>query len=272
MTAGMEVGMKVGMKVGIVRFPGSNCDADVYRAVTEGLGESATYLWHKSTDLGGVDVVVLPGGFSYGDYLRAGAIARFSPIMGEVIDFARSGGLTLGICNGFQVLCEAHLLPGALVRNRNLRFRCHDVGLRVENAGTPFTSAYAEGDRLHIPIAHGEGQFVAESSTLDELEAEDRVVFRYVDRRGQATDAANPNGSARNIAGIANAEGNILGLMPHPERHSLSVLGNTDGLGVFQSLLAAVARGRGRRSDPAPPEAPEFAAGAVAGAGAGVSS
>ena len=263
--------MEVGMKVGIVRFPGSNCDADVYRAVTDGLGERATYLWHKSTDLEGVDVVVLPGGFSYGDYLRAGAIARFSPIMGEVIDFARGGGLTLGICNGFQVLCEAHLLPGALVRNRNLRFRCHGVGLRVENAGTPFTSAYGEGDLLHIPIAHGEGQFVAEASTLDELEAENRVVFRYVDRRGQATDAANPNGSARNIAGIVNAEGNILGLMPHPERHSLSVLGNTDGLAVFQSLLAAVSRGRDhpgdRRSDAAPPEAPEFAAGAVAGAG-----
>ncbi len=238
------------MKVGIVRFPGSNCDADVYRAVTEGLGESAVYLWHKSNDLDGADVVVLPGGFSYGDYLRAGAIARFSPIMREVIDFARGGGLTLGICNGFQVLCEAHLLPGALVRNRNLRFRCHDVGLRVENARTPFTTAYSEGDLLRIPIAHGEGQFVAEAATLDELEAEDRVVFRYVDRRGEATDAANPNGSARNIAGITNPEGNILGLMPHPERHSLAVLGNTDGLGVFRSLLAAVSAlsgsGRGR--------------------------
>ena len=234
------------MKVGIVRFPGSNCDADVYRAVTEGLGEDAVYLWHKSNDLDGADVVVLPGGFSYGDYLRAGAIARFSPIMREVIDFARGGGLTLGICNGFQVLCEAHLLPGALVRNRNLRFRCHDVGLRVENADTAFTSAYADGDLLHIPIAHGEGQFVAEAATLDELEAENRVVFRYADDRGRATDAANPNGSARNIAGISNPEGNILGLMPHPERHSLAVLGNTDGLGVFQSLLAAVAaRGEG---------------------------
>ncbi len=258
--------MTAGMKVGIVRFPGSNCDADVYRAVTEGLGESATYLWHKSTDLEGVDVVVLPGGFSYGDYLRAGAIARFSPIMGEVIDFARAGGLTLGICNGFQVLCEAHLLPGALVRNRHLRFRCHDVGLRVENAATPFTTAYSEGDLLHIPIAHGEGQFVAEAATLDELEAEDRVIFRYVDRRGEATDAANPNGSARNIAGIMNHEGNILGLMPHPERHSLAVLGNTDGLAVFQSLLASVLRARGCRSDPPRAEAPEFAVGAVAGA------
>ena len=255
------------MKVGIVRFPGSNCDADVYRAVTEGLGERATYLWHKSTDLEDVDVVVLPGGFSYGDYLRAGAIARFSPIMRGVIDFARSGGLTLGICNGFQVLCEAHLLPGALVRNRNLRFRCHDVGLRVENAGTPFTSAYSGGDLLHIPIAHGEGQFVAEAPTLDELEAENLVVFRYVDRRGDATDAANPNGSARNIAGITNAEGNILGLMPHPERHSLAVLGNTDGLGVFQSLLAAVSRRGSRPGDRAALETRELAAGAVAGAG-----
>ena len=255
------------MKVGIVRFPGSNCDADVYRAVTEGLGEDAVYLWHKSNDLDGADVVVLPGGFSYGDYLRAGAIARFSPIMREVIDFARGGGLTLGICNGFQVLCEAHLLPGALVRNRNLRFRCHDVGLRVENADTAFTSAYADGDLLHIPIAHGEGQFVAEAATLDELEAENRVVFRYADDRGRATDAANPNGSARNIAGISNPEGNILGLMPHPERHSLAVLGNTDGLGVFQSLLAAVAaHGEDAGGELRVAGAPAFGDRAVAGA------
>jgi len=236
------------MKVGIVRFPGSNCDADVHRAITEGLGEEATYLWHKSHDLGGSDVVVLPGGFSYGDYLRGGAIARFSPIMREVIAFARDGGLTLGICNGFQVLCEARLLPGALVRNRSLRFRCLPVGLRVENAGTAFTNAYERGQRLEIPIAHGQGQYVADEETLDRLEAEERVVFRYVDAAGEATDGANPNGSARGIAGIINEAGNVLGLMPHPERHSLAVLGETDGLGVFVSLLNTV---RARRGGPA---------------------
>ncbi len=224
------------MKAGIVRFPGSNCDSDVYRAVTEGLGEEAVYLWHKSHDLQGSDLVVLPGGFSYGDYLRAGAIARFSPIMAEVIEFARGGGLTLGICNGFQVLCEAHLLPGALVRNRSLRFRCHDVRLRVETDDTPFTSAYEPGRILRVPIAHGEGQYVADEETLDRLEADGRVVFRYVDATGAATDAANPNGSVRSIAGIVNEERNILGLMPHPERVSLEYLGNTDGLGVFESL------------------------------------
>ena len=240
------------MKVGIVRFPGSNCDADVYRAVTEGLGETATYLWHKDHDLEGSDVVVLPGGFSYGDYLRGGAIARFSPIMREVIEFARAGGLTLGICNGFQVLCEAHLLPGALVRNRSLRFRCLPVGLRVENVATPFTTAYEEGQLIDIPIAHGQGQYVADADVLDRLEADGRVVFRYVDETGQPTDAANPNGSARNIAGIVNESGNILGLMPHPERHSLEVLGETDGLGVFQSLLAAVRSGEWAPAEPSP--------------------
>ncbi len=255
------------MNVGIVRFPGSNCDADVYRAVTEGLGERATYLWHKSHDLDGVDVVVLPGGFSYGDYLRAGAIARFSPIMREVIEFARGGGLTLGICNGFQVLCEARLLPGALVRNQGLRFRCHDTRLRVENANTPFTTAYRDGDVLRIPIAHGEGQFVADPDTLDALEAEGRVVFRYVDERGEATPEANPNGSARNIAGIIDPAGRVLGLMPHPERVSLPVLGKTDGLGVFRSLLDAVRGGAGATGVPA--EAGARIAGAAAGTGAG---
>lgn len=231
------------MKFGIVRFPGSNCDTDAYRAVTESLGQEAEYLWHKSHDLGGVDVVILPGGFSYGDHLRAGAIARFSPIMREVIEFARGGGLTLGICNGFQVLCEAHLLPGALVRNAGLRFRCHEVGIRVENADTPFTRAYEEGQLLRIPIAHAEGQYVADEATLNELEAEGRVVFRYVDDEGEPTEAANPNGSARNIAGIISAAGNVLGLMPHPERVSLEVLGKPDGLGVFASLLETVSTG-----------------------------
>jgi len=241
------------MKVGIVRFPGSNCDMDVARAVTEGLGEEAEFLWHKSHDLQESDVVVLPGGFSYGDYLRAGAIARFSPIMREVLAFARGGGLTLGICNGFQVLCEAGLLPGALVRNRALRFRCHPVGLRVENAETPFTTAYEPGRRIEITIAHGEGQYVADDATLDRLETERRVVFRYVDEAGEPTDRANPNGSARNIAGIMNDAGNVLGLMPHPERHALEALGETDGLGVFQSLLEAVERRRvGSRNGTSP--------------------
>lgn len=245
------------MKVGIVRFPGSNCDQDVHRAVTEGLGESAVYLWHKDHDLDGSDMIVLPGGFSYGDYLRGGAIARFSPIMREVIDFAGAGGLVLGICNGFQVLCEARLLPGALVRNRSLRFRCLPVGLRVENTNTPFTSAYEQDQRIEIPIAHGQGQYVADDETLDRLEAGNRVVFRYVDRDGEATDEANPNGSARNIAGIINEAGNILGLMPHPERHSLAVLGDTDGLGVFESIRDAVASGRWRVDRDAAPTDPD---------------
>ncbi len=231
------------MRVGVVRFPGSNCDADVYRAVTEGLGEEATFLWHKSTDLEGVDVVVLPGGFSYGDYLRAGAIARFSPIMRSVIDFAHGGGLTLGICNGFQVLCEAHLLPGALIRNESLRFRCHPVTLRVEREATAFTNMYDRGARLRIPIAHGDGQFIADDRTLDRLEDDGQVVFRYVDAEGRATSEANPNGSARNIAGICNQTGNVLGMMPHPERHSLAALGVTDGLGVFESLRESVGAG-----------------------------
>ncbi len=228
------------MTVGIVRFPGSNCDQDVLRALREGLGIEAGYLWHKSHDLQGVDLVVLPGGFSYGDYLRAGAIARFSPLMREVVAFAEAGGLVLGICNGFQVLCEARLLPGALVRNRGLRFRCHDTLVRVETTDTPFTARYRKGQRLRLPIAHGEGQYVADEATLDALEAGRRVVFRYVDGAGEATPGANPNGSARNIAGICSEARNVLGLMPHPERAALPYLGSTDGLDVFRSALAAL--------------------------------
>lgn len=230
------------MKVGIVRFPGSNCDQDVERAVGEGLGVDSTYLWHKSHDLEGSDLVVLPGGFSYGDYLRAGAIARLSPIMREVAAFAECGGLVLGICNGFQVLCEARLLPGALVRNRGLRFRCHDVFLRVETVDTPFTSLYAESQLLRMPIAHGEGQYTADPVTLDGLEADDRVVLRYVDKQNETAQAANPNGSVRNIAGICNEGRNVLGLMPHPERAALGYLGSTDGLDLFRSALPALAR------------------------------
>ncbi|MFQ5690312.1 MAG: phosphoribosylformylglycinamidine synthase subunit PurQ [Gemmatimonadota bacterium] len=225
------------MTVAIVRFPGSNCDQDVERAVREGLGVEARYVWHKAHDLGKPELVVLPGGFSYGDYLRAGAIARFSPIMREVIAFARSGGRVLGICNGFQVLCEARLLPGALVRNRRLRFRCIEVNVRVETADTPFTSAYAPGDMLRLPIAHGEGQYVAPAAALEEMESEGRVVFRYVDANGEATLEGNPNGSARNIAGICNRDRNVVGLMPHPERAALPYLGSADGLGVFAGAL-----------------------------------
>jgi phosphoribosylformylglycinamidine synthase len=226
------------VKFGIVRFPGFNCDQDCWRAVTEGLGEEASYLWHRDHDLGGSDVILIPGGFSYGDYLRAGAIARFSPIMREVTEFAEAGGPVLGICNGFQILCEAHLLPGALVRNAGLRFLSHDVHLRVESPDTPFTRAYAEGDVLRMPLSHGEGNYVADPATLDALEAGDRVVFRYVDADGRATPEANPNGSARNIAGICNERRNVVGVMPHPDRAFAEILGSTDGLGVFASPLA----------------------------------
>lgn len=231
------------MKAAIVTFPGSNCDFDCYKAFRETLDEQAEFIWHRETDLGDPDVVVLPGGFSYGDYLRAGAIARFSPIMNAVIRYAAAGGPVLGICNGFQILCEAGLLPGGLVRNESLRFRSEMVRVRVENRRTIFTSAYGEGQVLRFPIAHGEGNYVAEEATLDALERNGRVVFRYVDVDGRATSAANPNGSQRNIAGIVNEEGNVLGLMPHPERALSALLGSTDGLGVFESLRTAV-RGR----------------------------
>ena len=224
------------MKFGIVTFPGSNCDYDAYRAVVDQLGAEATYLWHKSHELEGVDVVILPGGFSYGDYLRAGAIARFSPIMREVVAHARRGGPVLAICNGFQIACEAGLLPGALVRNAGMRFVSDAVHLRVENAETLFTSQYERGAVLRVPIAHGEGRFVADSGTIGGLEDGDRIVFRYCDASGAVTDAANPNGSMRGIAGIVSDEGNVLGMMPHPERAVDPLLGSTDGLGVFRSL------------------------------------
>ena len=229
------------MKFGIVTFPGSNCDYDAYHAVVDALGEEGVYLWHKSHDLEGSDVVILPGGFSYGDYLRAGAIARFSPIMQEVAAHARRGGPVLAVCNGFQIACEAGLLPGALLRNESLCFVCKPVRLRVENTDTLFTHRYAEGQILRIPIAHGEGRFTADAETLDRLEGEGAVVFRYVDADGAATAEANPNGSMRNIAGIVNAQGNVLGMMPHPERAVDSLLGSNDGLPLFESILARVA-------------------------------
>lgn len=228
------------MTIGVVTFPGSNCDEDVRKAIRLVTGRDPVYLWHKEHDLQGVDGVVLPGGFSYGDYLRAGAIARFSPILREVVAFAHDGGFVLGICNGFQILCETHLLPGALVKNRSVKFACHPVRIRVENAETAFTSAYEPGQVLRMPIAHGEGNYVADPETLDRLEAERRVVFRYVDRSGEPTDEANPNGSVRNIAGILNERGNVMGMMPHPERAVADWLGSTDGLGVFQSWVRAL--------------------------------
>lgn len=229
------------MKFGIVTFPGSNCDYDAYRAVVDQLGAEAAYLWHKTEDLDGVDAVILPGGFSYGDYLRAGAIARFSPIMRQVVEHARRGGPVLAICNGFQIACEAGLLPGALVRNAGMRFVSDVVHLRVESESTMFTSEYTAGAVLRIPIAHGEGRYVADAPTLDRLEESGRIVFRYSDASGAITDDANPNGSMRGIAGILSDEGNVLGMMPHPERAVDPILGPPDGLLLFESLLARMA-------------------------------
>ncbi|GAC1649683.1 MAG: phosphoribosylformylglycinamidine synthase I [Gemmatimonadaceae bacterium] len=229
------------MKFGIVTFPGSNCDFDAFHAVSDILGEQAVYLWHKDHDLSGADVVILPGGFSYGDYLRAGAIARFSPIMREVLNHAARGGPVLAICNGFQIACEAGLLPGALLRNAGLAFVCEPTTLRVENSDTLFTTEYRRGQLLTIPIAHGEGRYTADEATLDRLENDGSIVFRYVDRAGRTSAAANPNGSMRHIAGIVNSAGNVLGMMPHPERATESLLGSKDGTGVFQSLLARIA-------------------------------
>jgi phosphoribosylformylglycinamidine synthase len=228
------------MKFGIVTFPGSNCDYDAYHAVVDALGERAAYLWHKDHDLQDADVIVLPGGFSYGDFLRAGAIARFSPIMREVAAFARRGGPVLGICNGFQIACEAGLLPGALMRNAGLKFVSEAVHVRVENADTLFTNQLTSGDVLRIPIAHGEGRYVANPETLAQLEAEGQVVFRYVNPRGDRDAGANPNGSVNDIAGIVSASGNVLGMMPHPERASDPLLGSDDGLAIFQSVLERV--------------------------------
>ncbi len=226
------------MKIAIVTFPGSNCDYDCYRAVKEVLDAEPIFLWHRSHDLEGADAIILPGGFSYGDYLRPGAIARMSPIMREVRAFAEAGGPVAGICNGFQILCEAGMLPGALIRNRTLKFRSRPIHLRVEQALPPFTSTYEAGQVLRIPIAHGEGCYTAGDAVLDRLENEGRVAFRYVDAAGNPTPGANPNGSARNIAGIIDERGNVLGIMPHPERAVDPLLGSTDGVGFFRSLAA----------------------------------
>ena len=223
------------MRVVVVTFPGSNCDQDCYHAV-ELIGGEPSYLWHRDHGLTNADAVILPGGFSYGDYLRAGAIARFSPAMEDVIAFAKKGGPVLAVCNGFQIACEAGLLPGALIRNRTLRFHAFDQYMRVENNDTMWTSVYEPGQILRMPVAHGEGNYEADKATLDRLEGEGQVLFRYVDERGRVTAEGNPNGSARSICGIVNDAGNVMGLMPHPDRAMEAVLGSVDGRGIFQSL------------------------------------
>jgi phosphoribosylformylglycinamidine synthase len=221
------------MKFGVIVFPGSNCDHDAFYAVGTNLGQPVEYIWHDSSTLGAVDAVILPGGFAYGDYLRCGAIAKFSPVMKAVRRFANDGGLVLGVCNGFQILVEAGLLPGALIRNRGLKFICREVRLRVETTDSPFTSAARKLQILRLPIAHGEGCYFADERTLDELEAEDRIAFRY---------HGNPNGSLRDIAGILSRERNVMGMMPHPERATEPLMGSSDGLTVFQSMLRAGVR------------------------------
>jgi len=220
------------MKVGVVVFPGSNCDHDAFYAVSQNLGHQSEFIWHDSDKLGNVDAVILPGGFSYGDYLRCGAIARFSPVMKAVKNFAADGGLVLGICNGFQVLCESGLLPGALLRNAGLKFICKPIQITVETTNSPFTHAAQKGQVLTVPIAHGEGNYYADDHTLEELEAEDRIAFRY---------AVPYNGSIRNVAGILNRERNVLGMMPHPERAADPLMGSTDGLAILGSLVNSLA-------------------------------
>jgi phosphoribosylformylglycinamidine synthase len=229
------------MKFGVIVFPGSNCDHDAYHVISKHVGQPVDFIWHRDTDLSTYDAVIIPGGFSYGDYLRAGALARFSPVMNSVKQFAAKGNLVLGICNGFQILCEAGLLPGALIRNRDLHFICEHVNVRVESANTPFTNEFKAGSVLRLPIAHADGNFVCDDATLDELRREDRIVFRYSDQDGQTTEAANPNGSRDNIAGICNRERNVLGLMPHPERACEDLLGSSDGRDLFSSLAGSLA-------------------------------
>jgi len=229
-------------KIGVVVFPGSNCDHDALHAVSEVIHTPAEFIWHQSQDLSGFDAVILPGGFAFGDYLRTGAIARFSPVMSSIARFARSGGLVFGICNGFQILCEAGLLPGALMRNKGLRFICRHVNIRVETTATPFTSAARHGQVLRIPIAHAEGNYVCDVATLADLQQNDQIVFRYCAADGRIDPAANPNGSLDAIAGICNRERNVMGMMPHPERAVEAALGSTDGLVVLRSLVQSLAR------------------------------
>mgnify|MGYP001059034859 FL=1 len=227
-------------RVSVVVFPGSNCDHDAVHAVEATIGADARLVWHAGTDLGRPDLVILPGGFSYGDYLRCGALARFSPVMDAVREFAEKGGAVLGICNGFQVLCEAGLLPGALLLNSGQRFRCEDVFVRVESTRTPFTSFLGKGDVLRLPIAHGDGNWRAEAAAFEEVKANDQVVFRYCDVRGDSTPEANPNGSLDDVAGVCNRGRNVVGLMPHPERASEALLGNDAGARIFRSFAATL--------------------------------
>lgn len=225
------------VRFGVVVFPGSNCDADAYHVASNVLGEKAEYIWHGRTGISGFDCIILPGGFSYGDYLRTGAIARFSPVMNDIIRFADDGGLVIGICNGFQILLEAGLLPGAMLRNKSLQFRCLYVNVKVENTNTPFTRLCRPGQILRVPIAHAEGNYTAPIETVAELERNGRVVLRYVNDSGEPTAEANPNGSLNNIAGVTNRAGNVLGLMPHPERCSEDILGSADGRVIFDSIV-----------------------------------
>ena len=232
------------MRFGVVVFPGSNCEMDCYHVIDKVLRDNVDYVWHQETDVSAYDCLVLPGGFSYGDYLRCGAIARFSPVMEAVAAFARDGGLVVGICNGFQILLEAGLLPGAMLRNTSLHFICRFVNLRVENAATPWTNAAREGQVLRMPIAHNEGDYTVDGDTHRRMVEEGRIILRYCDEDGEVTDAANPNGALDGIAGVCNEGFNVFGLMPHPERASESALGSTDGLIIWQSIMAHY-RGRG---------------------------
>ncbi len=229
------------MKFGVLVFPGSNCDHDAYHVISKHVGQPVDFVWHKETDLSSYDAIIIPGGFSYGDYLRCGALAKFSPVMGAVKEFAASGKFVFGICNGFQILCEAGLLPGALIRNRDLHFICKHVNLRVENGLTPYTTAIEPGEVLSIPIAHAEGNYVCDDETFNRLEENGQIVFRYCDENGDVTDAANPNGARSNIAGICNENRNVLGMMPHPERACEELLGSYDGREIFRSLTNAIA-------------------------------
>ncbi len=232
------------MKFGVIIFPGSNCDYDSYHAAATSTGQQAAFLWHESRDLENCDAIIVPGGFAYGDYLRTGAIAKFAPIMDEVKKFAVSSGLVIGICNGFQILCEAGLLPGALLRNAGLKYVCKQVYLRVENANTPFTNACRKGEVLQIPIGHMEGNYYCDPQALETLQRNNQIVFRYATPDGRITPDANPNGSLDNIAGICNASGNVLGMMPHPDRCSEALLGSADGAKVFRSMAAALVAAR----------------------------
>jgi len=225
------------MKWGIVVFPGSNCDADCYHVIKNVMNQETEYIWHQEPDLGGFDAVILPGGFSYGDYLRTGAIARFSPVMPSIIDFAKRGGLVIGICNGFQILLEAGLLPGAMLRNQSLKFICKTVYLKVKRSDTPFTNQLKKDQIIRVPVAHGEGNYYCDEKTLNELKIQNRIIFTYCSEKGEENIDFNPNGSIENIAGIISREGNVLGMMPHPERCSEEILGGTDGFNIFSSMV-----------------------------------